>query len=156
MIKISIIALGTKMPQWVEMATSDYLKRIQEYANVNLIEIPLEKRAKSGSNDKQRQKEADKVIQSLPKSAKIIALEIEGKSYTSTALSEHLEQISIQHSHLCFIIGGPEGIHQDVLKACDAKWSLSELTLPHPLVRVLLIETLYRAFSIRANHPYHK
>jgi 23S rRNA (pseudouridine1915-N3)-methyltransferase len=156
MFKVSLVAMGTKMPSWVEAASKEYIKRLREYASLNLIELPLEKRGKTGATERLLDKEAERMIQRLPKDAKIIALEIEGQSFDSPALADELNQVKMQYSHICFLIGGPEGLHPKILKHCHGAWSLSKLTLAHPMVRVILLESLYRAFSISANHPYHK
>lgn len=92
----------------------------------------------------------------MPNGARIIALEIEGKAFSSEELAMKITQLQQISSHLCFLIGGPEGLSSEILSYCDERWSLSKLTLPHPLVRIMLLETLYRAWSIMNNHPYHK
>ena len=102
------------------------------------------------------EKESALIKDALPNGARIIALEIEGKSFGSEELAQKITQLQQTASHLCFLIGGPEGLSQETLKLCNERWSLSKLTLPHPLVRIILLETLYRAWTIINNHPYHK
>lgn len=144
------------MPDWVNQGCNDYAKRFQEGIQLKLIEIPLIKRSKSSDLARILEKEALQIKDAIPSGARIIALQIEGKSFSSEALALKLTQLQQINSHLCFIIGGPEGLSPTILNHCDDHWSLSKLTLPHPLVRILLLETLYRAWSIINNHPYHK
>lgn len=156
MLKITIIALGNKMPDWVTLGSNEYAKRFHDNIQVKIIEIPLMRRSKSSDLARILEKETTLIKDVLPTSARLIALDMLGKSFSSDDLAHkisHLQQIS---SHLCFIIGGPEGLSTEILTLCDERWSLSRLTLPHPLVRIILLEALYRAWSIINNHPYHK
>ncbi|OCH99327.1 23S rRNA (pseudouridine(1915)-N(3))-methyltransferase RlmH [Legionella jamestowniensis] len=154
--KVTLIACGNKMPSWINEAVSEFSKRLQEYANFNLVEIPLAKRGKTSNLARILDKEASLIIAALPSSARIIALDIQGETFSSEHLAQKLEQLHNISSHLCFIIGGPEGLMSEVLNRCQERWSLSKLTLPHPLVRIILLEALYRAWSILHNHPYHR
>lgn len=156
MLKITIIALGNKMPDWVTLGSNEYAKRFHDNIQVKIIEIPLIRRSKSSDLARILEKETTLIKDVLPTSARLIAMDMLGKSFSSDDLAHkisHLQQIS---SHLCFIIGGPEGLSTEILTLCDERWSLSRLTLPHPLVRIILLEALYRAWSIINNHPYHK
>lgn len=156
MFKITLIACGDKMPAWVNEATAEYTKRLKEFAQVNLIEIPLIKRTKSSDTARIMDKEASQVLAAIPSNCRVIALEIGGDTFSSEKLAVKIEGLQQICSHLCLIIGGPEGLSAQVLSHCQERWSLSQLTLPHPLVRIVLLETLYRAWSIINNHPYHK
>ncbi|HHT0591609.1 TPA: 23S rRNA (pseudouridine(1915)-N(3))-methyltransferase RlmH [Legionella anisa] len=156
MLKITIITLGNKMPEWVNQGSSEYAKRLNDGVQLKLIEIPLIRRGKSSDLLRILDKESALIRDALPNNARIIALDIEGKEFSSEELALKISQLQQIHSHLCLIIGGPEGLSQEILKLCDERWSLSKLTLPHPLVRIILLETLYRAWSIINNHPYHK
>ena len=156
MLKITVITLGNKMPDWVNQGTHDYAKRFNDGIQLKLIEIPLIRRSKSSDLARIREKEAALIKEALPTGARLIALEIGGKSYSSEELALKITQLQHTASHLCFLIGGPEGLSQETLALCNERWSLSKLTLPHPLVRIVLLETLYRAWSIINNHPYHK
>lgn len=156
MLKITIITLGNKMPDWVVTGSNDYLKRFKDGIQVKIIEIPLISRSKSSDLARIMEKESALIKESLPNGARLIALDIEGKSFSSDELAIKITQLQQISSHFCLIIGGPEGLSSDILKLCDERWSLSKLTLPHPLVRIILLETLYRAWSIINNHPYHK
>jgi 23S rRNA (pseudouridine1915-N3)-methyltransferase len=156
MLKITIIACGNKMPAWVEEGVAEFSKRLKEYVQIQLVEIPLIKRSKSSGITKILEKEASLIAAALPLNARIIALEIDGQMFSSEQLAIKLESLQQISSHLCILIGGPEGLIEQTKKLCQECWSLSKLTLPHPLVRLILLETLYRAFSIIHNHPYHK
>ena len=156
MLKITVIAVGNKMPDWVLQGTNDYAKRFNDGIQLKMIEIPLIRRSKSSDLVRIMEKEASAIKDAIPTSARLIALDIEGKSFSSEDLALKITQLQQITSHFCFLIGGPEGLSSDTLKLCDERWSLSKLTLPHPLVRIILLETLYRAWSIINNHPYHK
>ena len=156
MLKITIIALGNKMPDWVALVCNDYSKRFNDGLQLKLIEIPLLRRSKSSDMIRILEKESASIKHLLPSNSHLIALDIQGKSFSSEGLAVKLTQIQQLSSHLCFLIGGPEGLSQEILNLCAERWSLSHLTLPHPLVRIILLETLYRAWTINNNHPYHK
>jgi 23S rRNA (pseudouridine1915-N3)-methyltransferase len=156
MLKITIITLGNKMPDWVIQGSNEYAKRFNDGIQLKLIEIPLIRRSKSSDLTRILDKESSLIREALPHGSRIIALDIEGKAFSSEDLAQHMTKLQQISSHLCFLIGGPEGLSAETLKLCDERWSLSKLTLPHPLVRIIVLETLYRAWSIMNNHPYHK
>ncbi|WP_028373677.1 23S rRNA (pseudouridine(1915)-N(3))-methyltransferase RlmH [Legionella lansingensis] len=156
MLKITLVACGNKMPSWVMEAVSEFSKRIQEYTNLSLIEIPLTKRGKSSDLARILDKETALIEAAIPSSARIIALDMNGEAFSSEQLAQKIQQLQQIVSHVCFIIGGPEGLSPDILQKSHERWSLSKLTLPHPLVRIVLLEALYRAWSILHHHPYHK
>ncbi len=156
MLKVTIITLGNKVPTWVDLGIKEYSKRLQEHVTLSLVEIPLLRRGKSSDLARIMDKEMLLMSEAIPQGARLIALDITGKAYASQQLSlklEHLQQIS---SHLTFLIGGPEGLSPALVARSDERWSLSMLTLPHTLARIVLLEALYRAWSIANNHPYHK
>jgi 23S rRNA (pseudouridine1915-N3)-methyltransferase len=156
MLKLTLVTLGNKMPRWVNEAVEEFSKRLQEWVQLRLIEIPLLKRGKTADLSRILEKEMTLVQSAIPSGSRLIALDLNGESFTSEQLAlkiEHLQQIS---SHVCFLIGGPEGISPALLNQCNESWSLSKLTLPHTLARIILLETVYRAFSLINNHPYHK
>lgn len=156
MLKITLITLGNKMPDWVVKGSNDYAKRFNDGIQLKIIEIPLIRRSKATDLNRILEKESSLIKEALPNGAHLIALDIEGKSFSSEELATKITQLQQRTSHLCFIIGGPEGLSNDILTLCHERWSLSKLTLPHPLVRIIVLETLYRAWSIINNHPYHK
>jgi 23S rRNA (pseudouridine1915-N3)-methyltransferase len=156
MLKITIIALGNKMPTWVVQGTNEYIKRLSDGIQLKLIEIPLLQRGKSSDLARILDKESILIKDAIPHGARIIALDSQGRSFSSEELATKIDQLQQVSSHFCLIIGGPEGLSNTILDLCHEKWSLSKLTLPHPIVRIVLLETLYRAWSIIHNHPYHK
>jgi 23S rRNA (pseudouridine1915-N3)-methyltransferase len=156
MLKITLITIGNKMPAWVDQAVKEYSKRLQDGISVTIVEIPLMRRGKSSDITRIMEKEMSMMRAAIPNNARLIALDITGESFTSERLAEKIARLQQVASHLCFLIGGPEGLSAELITQSDERWSLSMLTLPHTLVRVTLLEALYRAWSILQNHPYHK
>lgn len=144
------------MPAWVNEACIEFRKRLQEFASCNLIEIPLIKRGKATNLTRILEKEAAQMLSAIPATAHVIALDPNGESFSSEKLATKIEALQQRSSHFCFLIGGPEGLATDLLARANERWSLSELTMPHPIVRIVLLETLYRGWTIIHNHPYHK
>lgn len=156
MLEITLIAMGNKMPGWVTEASEEFIKRLGEAFKLHLIEIPLLRRGHSHDLTRVLEKEATRLHAAIPRDAYLIALDLTGKTFSSEHLSVHLNHLQQITGHLCFVIGGPEGLPKSCLAQSRERWSLSTLTLPHPLARVVLLEALYRAWSILMNHPYHK
>lgn len=156
MLKMTLITLGNKMSNWVCDGTQEYAKRLSDGIQFKMIEIPLVKRSKSSDLARIMEKEALLMKEAIPSNCRVIALNMTGKSFSSEELADKIAQLQQISSHFCFLIGGPEGLSPDILALADEHWSLSKLTLPHPLVRIILLETIYRAWSIIHNHPYHK
>ena len=156
MLEITLIAMGNKMPGWVNEASETFAKRLREAFKFQLIEIPLLRRGHAHELTRILEKEATYLHAAIPRDAHLIALDLTGKTFSSEQLSVHLNHLQHITSHICFVMGGPEGLPKSCLTQSRERWSLSTLTLPHPLARVVLLETLYRAWSILTNHPYHK
>lgn len=154
--KIEIITLGDHMPTWVNQAVTEYQKRLPPNFSVQFIEIPLLKRHSVNLLPKILVSEKELILKKIPKNYFIVALTAEGQKFSSEKLASRLQKIREIHHDLCFIIGGPEGLHEEVLQKAHEKWSLSELTFAHPIVRIVLMEQLYRVSSIWSGHPYHK
>lgn len=152
---IDIITIGEKMPDWVTQGAKDYIKRLPSQFRINFIEIPLIKRAKN-QEVKARRVESEQMLAKLSPKAYIVALDVKGQLLESTALAKRLTEVNQNYPQLQILIGGPEGLSEDCLKRCHQRWSLSKLTFPHPLVRIILAEALYRSHTINSNHPYHK
>ncbi len=159
MLKISLIVVGEKMPQWVVQGYQEYVKRIQRIrgrAQLNLIEVPAIRRGKNVDINRIVQLEERKILNALPKKARIIALDRGGKSYSTEAFSEKIKCWLDQVEAVAMVVGGPEGLSDEFINNADESWSLSTLTLAHPLVRVVLAEQLYRCLSILDGTPYHR
>ena len=154
--RIRIIAVGTKMPDWVEQGYNEYLKRMPRDVSVEMLELPLALRSKNSDIAKAMEKEGEAMLASIVKGEQVIALDVKGKSWSTEQLAEQLAAWKMSGDNYCLLIGGPDGLAPAALAMASVKWSLSPLTLPHPLVRILVIEQLYRACTILQNHPYHK
>ena len=154
--KLIIIAVGNKMPAWVTEAFTDYQKRFPPEMKLVLEEITPVKRNGKNSDEKAKEQEAKMILEALPKKAYIIALDERGKQFTSLELGDKVGVWQNLGMDVVLIIGGPNGLTDEVRNKANELWSLSKLTLPHPLVRVFLAETIYRGWSIYANLPYHR
>lgn len=151
-----IIAVGTKMPAWVEQGYKDYAKRLPRDFSVEVVELPMGPRGKNAPVAKAIAKEGQQMLAAIPAGDKVIALDVKGKPWSTEQLAGNLENWRMDGFNYSLLIGGPDGLAPECLAKADLKWSLSALTLPHPLVRIVLIEQLYRAWTILNNHPYHK
>lgn len=144
------------MPGWVEQGYQEYAKRLNADCRLKLLEIAPGKRGKNADLARIKQAEGEKLLAAIPKAALVIAMEVKGKTWTTEQLAQQMDGWLHSGQNIALLIGGPEGLSQECVNRADIKWSLSPLTLPHPLVRVLLSEQLYRAYSILKNHPYHR
>jgi len=154
--RISIVAVGTKMPAWVNQAVEDYSRRLPRELNLQWREIPLARRVRDSKPEQLREREGEQILKAIPASDKAIALDVKGKRLSTADLAQQLKSWQMSGANYSLMIGGPDGLSQPCLDRADMRWSLSDLTLPHPLVRVLLCEQLYRAWTITVNHPYHR
>lgn len=154
--QLTIVAIGKSMPRWVEAGFQEYSKRLPPEFHLQLIEIEAGKRGKNADITRILKDEGEKIIAAIPKSNPVIALEREGKEWDTPTLAKNLQQWQLESRSVSFLIGGPEGLSEDCLNKADQKWSLSRLTFPHPLVRIILAEQLYRAWSLLKGHPYHR
>ena len=154
--KIYLIAIGTKMPAWVTQAYQEYANRLPRDCQLILKEIPAEKRTKNSDLAKIKTKEATKLLDAIPSNCGVVALDVIGKSWSTEKLADNLQNWMMSGQDIALLVGGPEGLTNEVRQRANQLWSLSALTFPHPLVRVVLAEQLYRAWSITANHPYHR
>lgn len=153
---IHLIAVGTRMPAWVEQGYVEYAKRMPPENKIKLIEVNAAKRSKNSDIKRLTQQEGNKMLEQIPKGAKVIALDVLGVACSTEDLAEELKIWHASGQDIALLIGGPEGLAEACLKRAQQKLSLSKLTLPHPLVRVVLVEQLYRASTILKGHPYHK
>jgi len=153
---LHVAAIGQRMPSWVSEAWNEYSRRMPPNLGLSLREIRLEKRGKNADTRRLRAVESQALYDALPVRARIIALDVQGLAWSTEKLASNLEDWLGDGRDVGFMIGGPDGISADVLQRADSRWSLGPLTLPHPLVRVVLAEQLYRAWTITRNHPYHR
>jgi len=154
--RVQIIAMGDRMPDWVQHGYKEYIKRIGAGLQIELLEISPEKRGKSADVQRIMQKEAERMRQSIPRGNFVIALDKEGKSWSTENLADKIANWQQDGTNVSLLIGGPEGMTPELLQQADARISLSAMTFPHPIVRIILAEQLYRAYSILSHHPYHK
>lgn len=154
--RIRIIAVGTKMPRWVLDGVNEYQKRLPREWKFEWLELPLAHRAKSHDVTKAIELEGKAILNAINDKEKVVALEVKGKNWSTEILSQNLSDWQMSGQDISILIGGPDGLSAACRERADVQWSLSALTLPHPLVRVLLTEQLYRAWSMLNNHPYHK
>lgn len=151
-----MLAIGSKMPAWVYAGTTDYLQRMPTQCQLLLREINAEKRTKHSDLPRIRQLEGEKLLAAIPDGSLVISLDVRGKAWSTEQLAAQLEQWMMSGRDVSLLIGGPEGLAPACLQRADLSWSLSPLTFPHPLVRIMVAEQLFRAWSILSNHPYHR
>lgn len=154
--QIHLIAMGHRMPDWVDQGVNEFTKRMPPECKVRVVEIPAAKRSKTSDITRLMQQEGEKMLAAIPKGAMVLALDVKGKALSTEELSQQLDSWLQGGRDVAMLIGGPEGLAPACLEKAELKLSLSKMTLPHPLVRVMLCEQLYRAMSILKNHPYHK
>ena len=154
--KLQLVAVGTKMPAWVTTGFQEYQRRFPRDLPLELIEISAGKRGKNADIERILQREGEQMLAAVSKSACIVTLDIPGRPWTTPQLATELERWQMDGRDVAILIGGPEGLAPACKAAAEQSWSLSTLTLPHPLVRVVAAESLYRAWSVNNNHPYHR
>ncbi|MGN1420179.1 MAG: 23S rRNA (pseudouridine(1915)-N(3))-methyltransferase RlmH [Eubacterium sp.] len=159
MINVTVIAVGKLKESYLRDGCAEYVKRLSAYSKVNIVEIDEEKICDSPSQnqiDNVIKKEGERILKKIPKNSAVIPLCIEGREYSSPEFSSLLEKISLENSSICFVIGGSFGLSEDVKGLGKVKLSFGKMTLPHQLARMVLLEQVYRAFSISNNSKYHK
>ena len=150
-----MLTVGTRMPDWVSRGVEEYAKRLPRDAAVEWCEIPASKRSRDTAESRMLD-EFQAIERRLKDQEVIVVLDVEGKVLATEAIAEAIQTWQDQGAKVAFVIGVPDGIHPQLKARATAKWSLGRITLPHPLVRVILAEQLYRAWSINAGHPYHR
>jgi len=154
--QLLVAAVGQRMPRWVNEAWTEYARRMPPGLTLSLREINLAKRGKNADTKRLTAVESMALYDAMPKRARIVALDVQGQAWSTEKLAANLEEWMGEGRDVGFMIGGPDGIAADIMQKADNRWSLGPLTLPHPLVRVVLAEQLYRAWTITQNHPYHR
>jgi 23S rRNA (pseudouridine1915-N3)-methyltransferase len=154
--RLRVIAVGTRMSEWVQSAWSDYSRRLCGADALELVEVPVARRSGEGDSARAMATEAQRIRALLGTREYAVALDERGRSFTTLQLSSWLAERRQGGDPVSFIIGGPDGLDPTVLQRAQLRWSLSALTFPHGLVRVLLAEQLYRASTVLAGHPYHR
>ncbi len=154
--QIHLIAVGNRMPGWVDEGYQEYARRLPSECALQLHEIPAGKRGKNADIVRLTRQEGEKMAAAIPKSARVVALEVKGKPWSTEQLAARLEHWLGDGRDVALLVGGPEGIEPGLSASADERWSLSPLTLPHPLVRIVVAEQIYRAWSLLKGHPYHR
>ena len=153
--RLFLVAVGQRAPDWAQVAYDDYAKRFPPELKVELKAVKTEPRG-SKTLETLFAAERERIEAAIPRGCRIVALEERGTSLTTVALAGKLKAWQLESDDVALVIGGPDGLDPEFKKAAHERIRLSDLTLPHAMVRVLLIEQLYRAWSINANHPYHR
>ncbi len=158
--KITVLAVGKIRERYLQDAIEEYRKRLSKYCKLEIIEVADEKvpeQAGLAMEDMIRNKEAERLLKYIKSDAYVITLEIQGKMLTSEEMADQIEQLGIQgKSQICFVIGGSIGLGRKIRKRADYALSFSKMTFPHPLMRVILLEQVYRSYRIMKGEPYHK
>jgi 23S rRNA (pseudouridine1915-N3)-methyltransferase len=153
---IRLLAVGDRQPSWVDEAYRRYAERLPREWQFRLDTVATVRRSKNNKSQQARESEGEKILGKLGADEHVVLLDERGKQLKSNALAATLADWQAGGRDLCFIIGGPDGVSDACRQRANFTWSLSELTLPHGLARVLVVESLYRAWSLRAGHPYHR
>jgi 23S rRNA (pseudouridine1915-N3)-methyltransferase len=153
---IYIVAVGTRMPDWVAAGFREYAKRMPAHLRLELIEVAAARRQKGADVARLLEQEGQRLLQSIPRNCHVIALDRVGDRIDTRGLAGEMRAWMSLGSNVALLIGGPEGLSAGCLEQARQRWSLSPLTLAHPVVRVVLAEQLYRAWSILENRPYHR
>lgn len=154
--KIRLLTITHKVPRWIEEGYAEYANRLPQAYSLELVEIAAEKRTSNAIIPNIVEREGEKLLAATKPHHIIVALDIKGKSWTTTDLANQLELWQQQGENIDLLVGGADGLSEHCLKKAAIRWSLSPLTFPHALVRVILAEQIYRAWSIQKQHPYHR
>lgn len=154
--KIYLLAIGTRMPDWVQTGYADYAMRLPPECGLHLVEVPASKRGPKADIQRVVREEGERLTAAIPGSSRTIALEERGQAWSTMELAEQLAGWLQDGRDVSLLVGGPDGLDALCRARAERLWSLSRLTLPHALVRVLVAEQLYRAWSVLQRHPYHR
>jgi 23S rRNA (pseudouridine1915-N3)-methyltransferase len=155
-VRIRLIAVGERMPRWVDEVVADYTQRLAGSLKVALVEVSAGRRSSRGDPAQAMQTEGQRILALIKPQEFVVALDERGRQMNTRELASWLSGRMNDGRDLVLVIGGPDGLDAQVLARSDQKLSLSKLTLPHPLVRVVLAEQLYRAHTVLSGHPYHR
>jgi 23S rRNA (pseudouridine1915-N3)-methyltransferase len=155
-LRINVTAVGQRMPDWVRSACEEYLKRMPRDLPVSLQEVKPATRSESRPVERVLEEERDRLLERIPSGSLVVALDERGSLWTTRELAARIEASRLEARDLVFLIGGADGLHASLKDSGRLQFSLSRLTLPHALARVILCEQLYRAVSLLNNHPYHR
>lgn len=156
MMRVRLIAAGTRLPAWIGEAWQDYAGRLGPELRLELQEIPVSRRGRDAGTGRAVAAEATRMRRAIGKGDFVVALEVGGRAMTTPELARWLQARMAGRRQLSLLVGGPDGLDPALVAEADQRWSLSPLTFPHGLVRVIVAEQLYRAWSLLKGHPYHR
>jgi 23S rRNA (pseudouridine1915-N3)-methyltransferase len=155
-VRIHLLAIGHRMPGWVNEAYRTYAQRLPAECRLELREIAAPRRGRNVPVERLREQEGESLLAAVPRDAWVVALDEHGRGLETAALSSRLDDWMQSGRDVCLLVGGADGLSPACRARADFTWSLSPLTFPHPLVRVILAEQIYRAWSLLRGHPYHR
>jgi 23S rRNA (pseudouridine1915-N3)-methyltransferase len=156
MLRLSLIAASNRQPEWVDDGAADYAKRLRGRCTLEIKTVPLARRTPTAPVERAIHEEGERMLALVPQGAHVVALLETGKPWSTKELARKLEGWMQLGAPVALLVGGPDGLSPDCVARANERWSLSSLTLPHGLVRVVVAEALYRAWSLLENHPYHR
>ena len=159
MLNINIICIGKIKEQYLKNGIDEYSKRLSKYCKLNILELPDEKipdKLNENLAKEIKSKECNNILNHIKKDSFVIALDLKGKEFSSEEFSKNIENISMQNSNITFIIGGSLGLNDTILNICNQKICFSKMTFPHQLIRLFLVEQIFRAFKISNGETYHR
>ena len=154
--QLTVAAIGQRMPAWVQSSWSEYARRFGPGVTLVLKELPMARRTRNSAVDALRKSEGEALLAAVPAGHRVIVLDERGVQWTTRELAARMTQWMQDEHGVCFLVGGPDGLSPECRERAQDTWALSRLTLPHPMVRTILAEQLYRAWTITQNHPYHR
>lgn len=154
--QLTVHSVCGRMPAWVADGVTEYQRRLPRELSLVWRDLPLARRTRSSNPEGLRQQEGEHLLKGLPANDVLIALDVRGTALSTEALADALRDWQMGGRNVSFLIGGPDGLSSACLQRASQRWSFGRLTLPHPLIRVVLAEQLYRAWTITAGHPYHR
>ncbi|WP_120994177.1 23S rRNA (pseudouridine(1915)-N(3))-methyltransferase RlmH [Stutzerimonas urumqiensis] len=154
--RIRLVAVGSRMPGWVEQGWQEYARRMPPELPLELVEVPLGTRGKNADVSRLIRQEGEAMLARVQPGERVVTLEVHGRPWSTEQLAAEVERWRLDARTINLMVGGPEGLAPEVCARSEQRWSLSPLTLPHPLVRILVAEQLYRAWTVLSGHPYHK
>lgn len=155
-VRIQVVAIGHRMPGWVESGWHEFARRMPRECALTLVELPPIRRGRGAGSARLVEDEGKRMLAAIPAGSHVVALEVEGGAWSTPQLSQRLDRWLHGGRDVALLIGGADGLAPDCRRAADERWSLSPLTFPHMLVRVIVAEQIYRAWSLLHNHPYHR
>jgi 23S rRNA (pseudouridine1915-N3)-methyltransferase len=154
--RLCVVAIGQRMPGWVDQAWQEYARRFPRHLPLELREVPAVRRFRHSAIDTVRERESEALMGAAGAAGRVVTLDESGRQWSTLELSRQLASWMQEGADVNFLVGGPDGLTRECIRRADFHWSLGRLTLPHPMVRLVLAEQLYRAWTITQNHPYHR